>query len=149
VIRVEIHETVDRPIEEVFERLIDIDAYPDWMPGDGLLVTCRQTSEGPMGEGTEYVDTTRLGTVKGEVVEFERPTRVVFHYVAKVFGRTMMHGWPGYTLEPDGQGGTRVHHVAEGRLQGLFKLLHPLIQRCATAERRRTVDALKMSLEAS
>jgi uncharacterized protein YndB with AHSA1/START domain len=149
LIRVEIHETVDRPIEEVFEKLIDIDAYPEWMPDSWFYVTSRKDSEGPPRVGTRYTDVTRAGAVRGEIAELDPPRRVVFHYEARMFGRTMMHGWPGYTLESIDDGGTRLHHVAEGRLQGLFKLLRPVIQWIAAGERRRTVRALKALLESA
>lgn len=147
MIRVEIEETIERPIEEVFEQLVDISGYPAWMPADSLLVTCTQRSEGPVAEGTTYLDETRLGPVKGEVSAFERPNQVVFHYTARMLGRTVMEGWPGYTLERDGDDRTRVHHVAEAHLYGPFKLMQPLVQAMARRERRRTVDALKKSLE--
>lgn len=147
MIRVEIFETVDRTIDDVFERLVDIDGYPEWMPKRGLFVTCAKDSAGPVGVGTPYSDKTRLGTVRGRVVAFKRPNRVVFCYTARMFGRTVMEGCPGYTLERDGRGGTRLHHVAEGHLHGVFKLLRPLMQLLADRERRLTVDALKESLE--
>lgn len=147
MIHVEIHETIEQPIEDVFEQLIDIDGYPDWMPEGGLFVTCSQESEGPVGEGTRYRDVTRLGTVRGDVVAFRAPREVTFHYTARLFGVMAMEGWPGYTLEPAGAGATRVHHVANGRLYGPFRLFRPLVQRIAEGERRRTVDALKASLE--
>lgn len=146
MIEVEIRTTIARPIEQVFEQLVDIPRYPEWMPRGGLFVTCRKDSAGPVGVGTRYSDVTRLGTVRGEVSEFERPHRVVFHYTARLLGVKVMDGWPGYTLERDGEA-TAVHHRAEGRLVGVFTLLRPLIQRMADAERRRTVAALKASLE--
>jgi uncharacterized protein YndB with AHSA1/START domain len=149
MIHVEIRETIERPIEEVFERLVDIPRYPEWMPRGGLFVTCRKDSEGPVGVGTRYSDVTTLGTVRGEVSEFVHPHRVVFHYTARLLGVKVMEGWPGYTLEPDGESATTVHHRAEGRLVGVFRLLQPLIQRLADGERRRTVAALKGSLESS
>ena len=148
MIRVEIEEIIHRPVEEVFHRLVDIDGYPDWMPEGGLLITCWKDSDEPVEVGTRYIDRTRLGTVRGEVAELDPPKRVVFHYTARLFGLTMMQGWPGYTLHRVRDGVTRVHHMARGRLHGAFKLLHPVIQRIAQAERRRTVEALKASLEA-
>ncbi len=147
MIRVEIEETVDRPIEAVFERLIDIDRYDQWMPESWFYITSRKGTAGPVRVGTKYTDVTRLGAVRGEVVDLERPRRVVFHYVARKLGRVMMHGWPGYTLEPIDDGRTRVHHVAQGRLQGPFRILRPVIQWIANGERRRTVAGLKASLE--
>lgn len=147
MVRVEIEETIHRPVEDVFNRLVDISNYPNWMPDDGLFITCTKDSEGPVGLGTKYSDKTRLGWVQGEVSEFEPPRRVVFHYVWKDLGIRTIEGWPGYTLEADGKGGTKVLHVAQARLYGLFNLLRPFVQRLAQRERQQTVDALKRSLE--
>lgn len=147
MIRVDIHETIQRPIDDVFEQLVDIPRYPEWMPGESLLVTCTKDTEGPVGVGTRYTDRTRVGTARGEVSELERPSRVVFHYTFRLWGMTLMEGWPGYTLERAGEGATAVHHTGEARLYGPFKLLEPLIRRMADRERRLTVDALKESLE--
>lgn len=148
MIRVDIHDIIRQPVEEVFARLVDIDRYPEWRAGGGgIFLTCSQDSPGPVGEGTRYTDRTRLGTVGGEVVEFDRPRRVVFHYTSRLLGRTTIEGWPGYTLETDGAGGTRLHHHAEARTYGPLRLLEPLIQRVADRERRATVQALKKSFE--
>lgn len=149
MIQVEINAIIKRPIEEVFEQLVDIPRYPEWMPDNSLLITCAKDSEGPVGVGTAYSDKTRLGTVRGEVAVFDRPHKVVFHYTARLLGMTVMEGWPGYALERDGEAATRIHHKAEARLYGLFKLAQPLVQRMARNERQRTVDALKESLESA
>lgn len=149
MIRVEIDETIDRPIEEVFDQLVDIDRYPDWMPESSILVTCSKNSEGPVTVGTEYTDMTRFGTARGEVQALVPPRKILFHYVVRLLGVPVMEGWPGYTLEPAGQGATKLHHLAEGRLRGPFKLIRPVIRRIARRERRRTVEALKHSLETS
>lgn len=147
MVRVEIEETIDRPIEVVFDRLVDIPRYPEWMPKKGLLITCTQDSKGQVGLGTAYSDKTWLGTARGEVVAFERPNRVVFRYTLRWLGALVMEGRPGYVLESDGEGRTLVHHTAEGHLAGPFKVLRPVVQVIARGERRRTVDALKASLE--
>lgn len=147
MIRVDVDAVIERPIEEVFARLVDIPRYNEWMPEDGLFVSCTQDSDGPVGVGTAYTDETRLGPVEGEVQVFEPPHEVVFHYTGRLLGLHAIEGWPGYTLEPQGEAATRVHHHAEARLFGPFKVLQPLIQRIARAERRRTVDALERSLE--
>lgn len=148
-IRVEIDAVIERPIEQVFDRLVDIPGYNDWMPRSGLFVSCTTRAADPVREGTSYVDRTRLGPVHGEVVAFERPTRVVFHYTARMLGTTVMEGWPGYELEPAGDTSTRVRHVATGQPRSFFRLLRPLVQWLAENERRRTVDALKQSFALS
>lgn len=147
MIRVDIRRTIDRPIEEVFDRLVDIARYPEWMPESGIFRSCTQDSPGPVDVGTRYTDYTPVGAIPGEVVELERPHRVVFHYVVRLLGATAMEGWPGYTLEPHEPARTIVHHRAEARLYGPFRMLRPLVQRLADGERGRTVDALKRSFE--
>lgn len=147
MVRVEIDVTIQRPIEEVFEQLVDIPRYPDWMPSGGLFISSTKDSEGPVGAGTMYSDVTRFGTLRGEISAFDRPNTVVFHYTARLLGVPVMDGWPGYTLERAGDGATRVRHRAEGHLHGPFELLQPLVQTMARGERQRTVDALKASLE--
>jgi uncharacterized protein YndB with AHSA1/START domain len=116
MIRVEIEEIIARPIDDVFARLADIGSYPEWMPKTGLFLTCTQDDEGSVGVGTSYTEKTRLGTIRGEVVSFVRPKRLVFRYVLRLGRKTVMQGSPGYTLEPAGES-TRVHQADEGSVQ--------------------------------
>lgn len=147
MIRIVVEETIHRPIDVVFAKLVDIDAYPHWMPNTGLFVHCTKDTEGPVGVGTTYTDETKLGPVQGEVSVFEPPRKVTFHYTDHMLGKKTMDGWPGYVLEPHGDSATRVHHVAEAHLYGFFRLFEPLFRGIARRERRRTVAALKASLE--
>jgi hypothetical protein len=57
-----------------------------------------------------------------------------------------MEARPAYVLTADG-GKTIVHHVAEGELFGVMRLMKPLASLLARSERARTVDALRRSLE--
>jgi hypothetical protein len=47
VIHVDIHQTIERPIGDVFERIADVRRYSEWMPGTGSRVACAQDSAGP------------------------------------------------------------------------------------------------------
>lgn len=147
MIEVQLDRTINRPIQQVFEHLTDIERYPQWMPRKSILRDCTQDSPGSVGQGTLYTDKTSFGTVHGEVAAYQAPTRVVFHYAMRWFGRTVMEGWPGYTLERAGSARTVVHHHAKARLWGPLRLLQPIIQHIANNERRRTIDALKTALE--
>jgi hypothetical protein len=57
-----------------------------------------------------------------------------------------MEARPAYELVST-QTGTEVRHTAEGRLFGIFGLMKPVEARVARGERKRTVEALKASLE--
>ena len=73
-VRYETRTTIDRPISDVFARLADLDGYRTWMRRTGLFRRSGQTSDGPLGLGTDYFDATRMGTFRGEVTDYEPPT---------------------------------------------------------------------------
>src|SRR4051794_20697139 len=145
-IRYETHTTIDRPISEVFERLADVDGYRTWMRRTGLFRRSGQTSDGPVTRGTAYFDATRMGTFHGEVTDFEPPARLGFRETLRWFGSDLMEARPQYILEADGDK-TVVHHVAEGELFGVMRLMKPAAALMARSERARTVKALRRSLE--
>jgi uncharacterized protein YndB with AHSA1/START domain len=146
MVRVELDTIIARPIDDVFGRLTDLSAYSRWMPALGVFIRSGQTSEGPVGVGTTYYDTGWMGTFHGEISEFHAPTRVAFKETLQWLGMTVMEARPEYELVST-QSGTVVHHTAEGRLFGIFNVMKPVVAWMARSERRRTVRALKDSLE--
>ena len=148
MVKVKLDTVIKRPVEDVFERLVDISDYSKWMPESGVFIRSTQTSEGPVGKGTTYNDKGRMGTFKGEISDFERPKKVEFRETLRWLGLRVMEGRPRYVLESI-EGGTKVHHVSEGQLYGIFKVMQPMTALIARGERKRTVNALKKSLEAS
>jgi hypothetical protein len=128
--------------------LADLEGYRKWMRRTGLFRRSGQTSDGPLGLGTAYFDATRMGTFHGEVTDYEAPTRIGFHETLRLFGSDLMQARPGYVLEAD-QDRTVVHHVAEGELFGVMRLMKPLAALMARSERARTVRSLRRSLEAT
>ena len=145
-VRYETQTTIDRPIGEVFERLADLDGYRTWMRRTGLFRRPGQTSDGPFGLGTAYFDATRMGTFRGEVTDYGPPARIGFRETLRWFGSDLMEARPEYLLESDGDK-TNVHHVAEGELFGVMRLMKPVAALMARSERARTVEALRRSLE--
>jgi uncharacterized protein YndB with AHSA1/START domain len=142
MMRVELNTHVARPVEDVFGRLTNLSDYSRWMPNG----RCDQTSEGPVGKGTTYYDRSRMGTFRGEIVEFHAPTRVAFRESLRWLGVNVMEARPAYELVRT-QTGTEVRHTAEGQLFGIFGLMEPVVARVARGERKRTLEALKGSLE--
>ena len=145
-IRYETRTTIDKPIADVFGRLADVNDYRTWMRRTGVFRRSGQTSDGPLGLGTAYFDATRMGTFRGEVTDYDRPTRIGFRETLRWFGSDLMEARPDYTLEADGDK-TIVHHVAEGELFGPMRLLKPIAALLAKSERARTVKSLRRSLE--
>ena len=145
-VRYESHTTIDRPIGDVFTRLADLDGYRTWMRRTGLFRRSGQTSDGPLGPGTAYFDATRMGAFRGEVTDYEPPARISFRETLRWFGSELMEARPAYTLEAD-RDKTIVHHVAEGELFGMMRLMKPVAALLARSERARTVKSLRRSLE--
>ena len=145
-VRYETRMTIDRPINDVFARLADLDGYRTWMRRTGLFRRSGQTSDGRLGLGTAYFDATRMGTFRGEVTDYEPPARIGFRETLRWFGYDLMEARPVYTLEAN-QDKTIVHHVAEGELFGIMRLMKPVAAMLARSERARTVESLRRSLE--
>jgi len=145
-VRYQTRTTIGRPISDVFARLADLDGYRTWMRRTGLFRRSGQTSDGSVGLGTAYFDATRMGTFRGEVTDYEPPARIGFRETLRWFGSDLMEARPEYLLEAD-QDKTIVHHVAEGELFGMMRLMKPVAALLARSERARTVESLKRSLE--
>lgn len=145
-IRYETHTTIDRPIDDVFARLADINGYKAWMHRTGLFRRSGQTSNGPVGSGTTYFDATRMGTFRGQIADYQLPSRIGFRETLRLFSSDLMEARPRYVLEAVGDK-TIVHHVAEGELFGLMRLMKPVAALLARSERARTVKSLRRSLE--
>jgi uncharacterized membrane protein len=78
---------IDAPIEEVWDRLVDIERQPDWMTD---LKAVRVTTPGPIGVGTRADGAIRiLGipvTDPIEIVEFEPPHRFALRHLGRFSG---------------------------------------------------------------
>jgi uncharacterized protein YndB with AHSA1/START domain len=145
-VRYEAHTTIDRPIGDVFARLADLDGYRTWMRRTGVFRRSGQTSDGSPGPGTAYVDATRMGTFRGEITDYQPPSRIGFRETLRWFGSDLMEARPEYFLEAD-RDRTIVHHVAEGELFGVMRLMKPVAALLARGERTRTLESLRRSLE--
>jgi uncharacterized protein YndB with AHSA1/START domain len=147
VVHFESTTTVHRPVDVVFDRLADLRAYDSWMHRTGLFRRCRVTSgDGPVRLGTGYDDSTRMGTFRGEVTEFEPPSRLAFLETLHMFGSPAMQARVAYTFEA-GEEGTVVHHTATGELFGPMRLMKPMAALMAKSERTRTLRSLESSLD--
>ena len=145
-VRYEARTTIERPIGDVFARLADLNGYGTWMHRTGLFRRCGQASDGPLGPGTAYFDATRMGTFRGEVTDYQPPSRIGFRETLRWFGSDLTEARAEYFLEAD-RDGTIVHHVAEGDLFGLMRLMKPVAALLARSERPRTLESLRRSLE--
>jgi hypothetical protein len=147
MIRVEASRVIDRPIEDVWAYMANLDNMPDWDPGLmevswqpplRLGLDVRMQDESPMLSWIERV----LGPFIFRVTEFEATRR---------FGLRVTRGASYleaiYTLEPAGPEGTRVTRVSTLDGHGPWKLLELGLKRRALREREAEVTNLKRILE--
>lgn len=147
IIEFELQQVVNAPAAKVFERLADIDGHNDWMPRKGSIrKTSTQTSPGPAGVGTTYVDRTSLGDTPGEIEVFEPARRLVYHWWDPARGGSLKYeGWPGYTLQEQPDGSTLVRHDARIQTYGIWSAAVPMFRVLAKRERSVTLRALASS----
>lgn len=120
-----LHEIIDTalPIDETFAFIADFANSEVWDPG---TITSRRVGEGPIGPGTSYDLTVKVGggtaPMTYTVVTYEPGRRVVLHGEGeRVIARDDIR------FEATKDGGTRVDYVADLQLKGLMALLTPLL----------------------
>jgi uncharacterized protein YndB with AHSA1/START domain len=151
VIDFELERRIKAPVHDVFARLSDINGHNEWMPKKGsILRHTRQTSPGEPALGTTFVDRTLFGPTLGEIVEFQAPHKLTYHWWdSSKSGKVKTEGWPAYSLETADDGTTLLRHHAKMHTYGIYRLATPILRRIALRERTATVDALKASFESS
>ena len=119
-----LQETIEiaRPIEEAFDEIADFSTTGEWDPG---VVEARRLDDAEIGLGSRFevvagFNGRRLPIVY-EIVEYERPTRVVLRGAGPNF-----QGLDEITCTREGDTHTRIDYVADLRLTGLARLAEPL-----------------------
>jgi uncharacterized protein YndB with AHSA1/START domain len=140
VVRIDLTLEIERPAEDVFELLIDLERLPDWQ---STAIEAR--ADGPLAEGTRISE---RRVVMGrelenelEVTEFDRPRRLTLKALKGPVRFTVDH-----RLSENG-GSTRLDVLAEGKAGVAMKLAEPVIARKAEEELRKDFGRLKEILE--
>lgn len=136
---------VRQPPEVVFEYLTDPSKVVDWQTAK---TSVEQLTEGPLRRGTRVRERTKGPRGKEfeqivEFAEFDRPHRVHVHVVE---GPYLVDGT--WTFEP-AEGGTRLHFVADGKLNGFVRILKPIATRVLARQFAAYHRNLRRNLEAS
>ncbi len=134
---------INRPIEEVFAFVTDMEKSSQWM---SELVEAKQTSEGPVGVGTTYMAVAtplgRRAESTQDVVEYEPNSKFAIKSTSgPVASRDE------YTFEAVA-GGTKVTRVATAEMGGFFRLAEPLVARMMRRQFKTNFANLKDLLEA-
>jgi uncharacterized protein YndB with AHSA1/START domain len=138
----EIVTVIDRPPDEVFAYLVNVDRFPDW---SGNISSARKTSEGPLAAGSTL---DFVGKMLGRGFE---SSAVVTEYAANQRFATKTTSGPfyievDYKLDP-ADGKTAVTTTVRGESKGFFKLAEPMIVRVTRKQFETDAESLKALVE--
>ncbi len=134
---------INRPLEEVFAFVTNLEHAPRWLPD---VTRIELLTPGPLRVGSRFKETRLMkGKEHSAVIEVsvhEPPHRHAAS--ATMMGVTATYH---YHFSPDGSG-TRVHLVAEVAGRGLGKLLVPMVTGAMKKQDGDQLDRLKAAIEA-
>ncbi len=134
---------INRPVEEVWKFLSNVENIPKWDRG---VLEARQTSEGPPGVGStvqirrQMLGRQRIGKLR--VSEYA-PNRMI----ALQGSLGQMTAQTGFTFEPV-EGRTRLTQTSEVELGGWWKLITPIIIPMLERDGREDFANVKRIMEA-
>jgi uncharacterized protein YndB with AHSA1/START domain len=141
--RIEHTVTIERPLEEVWDYLMDARNDPVWL---SHVVEVGRGADQPMAPGLEFDETIKfLGKrlpVTMKVTDHEPMRRSSIELV-----NSPVPGHAGYEFEPV-DGGTRLTATLETDAHGFFKLAEPVFARMARRDFAGSFETLKDVLEA-
>lgn len=141
--KMELSAVINRPVEEVFSFVTDLDKMTQW---SAELVEVKKTSEGPVGLGTTFTTAVKfLGRrteVDNEVSAYEPNKR----YNIKVTSGPITGGG-GYTFESV-DGGTKATFAFDAEIGGFLKMAEPLAARMMRRQYETNLATMKDLLEA-
>jgi uncharacterized membrane protein len=137
--------TIDRPPDEVFSVITDLDRLPEWQPA---IVDVELLGDGPLRAGSRLKE---VREVRGK--RLEQIVEIAAHEPGRRFelrvveGPLPVHG--DLTFSPTDGGGTRLHMHAHGKANGAMRLLQPLLTVGLKREFRSQYLRLKGLVEAA
>jgi uncharacterized protein YndB with AHSA1/START domain len=143
--------TITSPPPLVFSTLTSLTTYSTWLPPSSSFKGTTQVSETPVKLGTTYLEPGPAGIRKGEIVEFEEPSKVTFHQPM-----SLKPYWAGLVIdvrvemklkEIEGGGGTLLERDVFLIYPWVLWPFKVFIDREFRTESWRTMEALKRYLE--
>lgn len=134
---------IDRPVEEVFDFIKDMDNHAAWQTG---VLESRITSPGEVGVGSTYKYVTQMMgrqiSTTGEIITCDPNERFMYRSTSGPF---QIVG--GYTFEPV-ESGTQVTQRIVADIEGFFRLAEPIVVRSVQRNIHNNLATLKETLEA-
>lgn len=131
----------NRPVEQVFAFLMDMNKLPTWQSN---LIKSEQITEGPLRRGSRFREVRRIGKreseIQGEITAFEPNKR----FETKTM--TKPQAMVSYSFDPE-QGGTRLNYKFILVTSGLMRLLEPMIASSIKKDTASDFETLKRMIE--
>ena len=143
MIRAEQSVVINRPVDEVFRFVSDVEKWDQWA---AEMVEVRKTSEGPVGLNTTF---SALVKLLGQQVENEH--EITEYKPGSRLGITVTSGpvKGRATLSFESlDGGTKVTEAMEAETGGFFKVADPIVTRMVQRQYAANLENLKDLLEA-
>jgi uncharacterized protein YndB with AHSA1/START domain len=132
-------QVINRPVEKVFQTVVDVTNFPKWNP---TTPSARKLSTGEIGDGTRFeLEIRGFGKVEQELREFERNKRVRL-----VPSFKLLSGGHRFIFTAEGTR-TRIDHELEMTPHGVFKVFTPFMGMMGRKNLRDTANALQDYLE--
>lgn len=143
MIEVQTSAVINRPIDQVFEYVSQIENCLEWVPG---LVMARQVNDGPIGIGTVGVETFQAPfgrlDIEWEITDYQ-PNKVCTFEAETFLAQSKVT----FRLQPV-EAGTRLMYLHESQPRGIFKLIPKrLMVQFITKNRKRLLAKIKQILE--
>ena len=138
--------TVHDTPERVYQRIIDLRAYGEWLPKSSAYRGTEAISPGPIEVGTTFVERDPTGVRRGRVAELDKPRRGVFsqHLTPRPALLGGVDIKQTYELTPHGDH-VHVKRTVEFTPTGPLTVVFPLMQKLFLKENERIMDALEKS----
>ena len=132
-------QVIKKPVEEVFNTVIDVANFPKWNP---VHPSARKISQGETGEGTEFeIEVKGFGKVPQTLREFSKNKQVMIASNMKMLGG-------GHRFIFTAQGNeTRIEHELIMDPKGIFKLMIPIMKMMGGKNLKKAADSLQKYLE--
>ena len=141
---------INAPAEKIFDAVTDLQSYSKWLPDSGSFKGTTEISETPVKLGTTYVESSPGGVRSGKVIEFERPSKVVFHQPMKLnpaSGGHVIDIKVEVTLKENREGVTTVERDVYLGFPEPLQSLKEAWDKAAGGESVRVLDLLKKYVE--
>lgn len=142
----EVEERIDRPVEEVFDYVTNVENDEEWHPN----VTESSQIDGEMREGTtwsmSYDSPFGVTELHEECIVYEQPNRFGYETKNGLLGGRIRTTESVFNFAQDGDG-TKLTLSGETQVNGVLRVLRPLFKRMVHGELQTQLAELKSTLE--